>query len=66
MNKKRRWSFQKKTEVVEKFINKTRGTVIKGLPAAGRKKAFELKRSPPITVPRLTAMWAAQEEENNK
>ena len=53
--------------MVEKIINKTaRGTVIKGLPAAGRKKAFELKRSPPVTVPRLTAMRAAQEEENKK
>ena len=53
-----------KTEVVEKIINETtRGTVIKGLPAAWRKKAYELKKSPLGTVARLTAMWAAQEED---
>ena len=49
------------------MINETtRGTVIKGLPAAGQKKAYELKKSPPGTVARLTAMWEAQEEENKK
>ncbi len=41
-----------KTEVVEKIIYKTRGTVIKGLPAAWQKKAYELKKSPPGTIAR--------------
>jgi hypothetical protein len=67
MNKERRWSFQKKAEVGEKMINETGGTVIKGSPAALRKKAFEPKvggkrRKPPGTVARLEA----QEEEQKK
>ena len=49
------------------MINETRGTVIKGLPAAWRKKAFKppvggKRRAPEGTVARLTVMWAAQEE----
>ena len=45
------------------MINETtRGTVIKELPADWQKKAHELKKSPPGTVARLTAMWATQEE----
>ncbi len=61
MNKNRRWSFQKETEVIEKKINETtRETVIKGLPAAWQKKTYEVKKSPPGTVARLTATWAAQ------
>ena len=71
MNKKRRWSFQKKTEVGEKIINETRGTVIKGLPSLRRKMAYEppvggKRRAPPGTVARRIAAMVAKEEEQKK
>ena len=59
-----------KAEVVEKLIKETRGTVIKGLPAAWRKKAYKNfggnKRAPPGTVAMLKATCAAQEEGKKK
>ena len=60
-----------KTEVGEKMINETRGTVIKGLPSLRQKMAYEppvggKRRAPPGTVPRLTEAMAAKEEAQKK
>ena len=67
MNKKRRWSFQKKTEVGEKMINETKVTVSNKFSLIRGKNAYKpiggKRRADPATVKSLIEMWAKEEEQ---